>query len=175
MHDTGTRKQSSAMHEAAHGGGRCRDNRGIVLILSLLVMLVLSVLGTAFLLLSGTEMNISRNSQIVTQAFYAAEAGIDAAINLLPNTGQINPTTLVVANNANVMFQTGPPGAPAPILGLGPNPNPPAGFNLANFSFNMFQVDVSGMVVVPPANVQVAVTQLQVGATVGTPLAGTSY
>ena len=169
MRDTRTRKQNSAMHEATHGCERCRDDRGIVLILALLVMLVLSVLGSAFLFLSGTEINISRNSQIVTQAFYAAEAGLDSAINLLPGTNAI-PQTALGVNNA--VFQTGPPppAAPAPPLALGPNPNPPAGFNLANYAFNMFQVDVSGTVLVPRSDVQ-----LRVGATVGTPLAGTSY
>jgi type II secretory pathway pseudopilin PulG len=157
------------MSEPAHGVPLLRNDRGIVLILTLMVIMVLSVLATAFLFLSGTEINISRNSQVVTQAFYAAEAGIDTAINQLPNTTAINQTALGV-NNA--VFQTGPPppAPPAPAVALGPNPSPPAGFNLANFSFNMYQVDVSGTVLVPRSDMQ-----LRVGATVGTPMAGTSY
>jgi type II secretory pathway pseudopilin PulG len=157
------------MSEPAHGVPLLRNDRGIVLILTLMVIMVLSVLATAFLFLSGTEINISRNSQVVTQAFYAAEAGIDTAINQLPNTTAINQTALGV-NNA--VFQTGPPppAPPAPAVALGPNPSPPAGFNLANFSFNMYQIDVSGTVLVPRSDMQ-----LRVGATVGTPMAGTSY
>lgn len=157
------------MSEPAHGVPLLRNDRGIVLILTLMVIMVLSVLATAFLFLSGTEINISRNSQVVTQAFYAAEAGIDTAINQLPNTTAINQTPLGV-NNA--VFQTGPPppAPPAPAVALGPNPSPPAGFNLANFSFNMYQIDVSGTVLVPRSDMQ-----LRVGATVGTPMAGTSY
>ena len=164
-----TRKQNSTTSDPARGFELPRDDRGIVLILVLMVIMVLSVMATSFLFLSGTEVNISRNSQVVTQAFYAAEAGIDTAINQLPNTTAINQTALGV-NNA--VFQTGPPppAAPAPVVELGPNPSPPEGFNLANFSFNMYQIDVSGTVLVPRSDMQ-----LRVGATIGTPLAGTSY
>lgn len=146
-----------------------RDDRGIVLAIALMVMLVLSILGTTFLTLSSTETTISRNSQVAAQAFYAAEAGIDTVLNLLPITNLIDSTP-VEANTPNVVFHTGPPGAPAPPVSLGPSPVVPAGFNLANFSFNMYQIDVTGRVLMPRSDVQ-----LQVGATMGSPLAGTSY
>ncbi len=162
--DTPRRNGGPAVSEAVHGWELLRADRGIVLVLALLVMLILSALGSVFLFLSGNETLISRNSVIVTQAFYAAEAGIDTAINQLPNTDDIGLTTL--GNNAQ--FQTGPP-LPG-ILPMGPNPNPPAGFNLANFSFNMYRVDVTGTVTFPSSTVA-----LRVGATIGTPMAGTSY
>lgn len=147
--------------------GPLDDERGIVLIVSLLVLMVLSLLGSVFLLLSGTEVTISRNSQVATQGFYAAEAGIETALNNLPGTAAIPQTGL----GASAVFQTGPPPpAAAPIKELGPSPNPPAGFNIASFSFNMYQIDVTGTVLVPLSN-----TQLRVGATLGTPLTGTSY
>ncbi len=167
---TRTQKQSSTVSDAAQGLGLIRGDRGMVLVLALLVMLVLSALGSAFLLLSGNETLISRNSQVVTQAFFAAEAGIDTALTNLPNTAAI-PQTLL-GPNGNVMFQSGPPtpAAPAPVVPLGTNPSPPAGFNLANYSFNMFQIDVSGTVLFPRSDVQ-----LRVGSTIGTPMAGTSY
>lgn len=154
---------------AVRGRTERRDDRGIVLILALLVMLILSVLGTAFLALSSTETTISRNSRIVAQAFYAAEAGVDTVLNLLPLTNQINSTP-VEPNTPNVVFQTGPPGAPAPPVLLGPSPNVPAGFNLANFSFNMYQIDITGTVLLPRSDVH-----LQVGATMGSALSATSY
>lgn len=175
-----TRKQNSTTSDPARGFELPRDDRGIVLILVLMVIMVLSVMATSFLFLSGTEVNISRNSQVVTQSFYAAEAGIDTAINQLPNTNGINQTPLGV-NNA--VFQTGPPPPPAPapplpgtpVVVLGPNPSPPAGFNLASYAFNMYQVDVSGTVLWPVSGLPRSDMQLRVGATIGTPLAGTSY
>ena len=169
------RKQSSATSEAAHGLELLRDDRGIVLILALLVMLVLSALGGAFLFLSGNETLISRNSQVVTQAFFAAEAGIDTALINLPNTAAI-PETPLDPNN-DVVFQTGPPGGPGTIFELGTNPSPPAGFNLANYSFNMYRVGVSGIVRWPGPVPRIirSVAQLEVGSTIGSPQAGTSY
>ena len=50
--------------------------RGIVLILSLLVMTVLSILGLAFLATARTEDAIAVNYRNHTAAFYAAEAGL---------------------------------------------------------------------------------------------------
>ncbi len=156
------------MSEPAHGVPLLRNDRGIVLILVLMVIMVLSVMATSFLFLSGTEVNISRNSQVVTQSFYAAEAGIDTAINQLPNTNGIDQTPLGV-NNA--VFQTGPPPPPAPapplpgtpVVALGPNPSPPAGYNPATISFNGFRVDVTGSVTFPSSSVG-----LEVGACIGT-------
>jgi hypothetical protein len=156
---------SAAQREAVHGQRGAPDDRGIVLVLALLVMLVLSVMGTAFLALSGTETAISRNSQVVAQAFYAAEAGIDTAISLLPSLNSIPQTPVDPNGNANVVFQT-----PAAPVGLGPSPVPIAGYNLANYSFNMFQINVTGTVILPRSDVR-----LQVGTTLGSPLAGTSY
>lgn len=173
------RKQSSATSEAAHGLELLRDDRGIVLILALLVMLVLSALGGAFLFLSGNETLISRNSQVVAQAFFAAEAGIDTALITLPNTAAIPQTVLGINNN--VAFQTGNPDIDGlggkPAAEFGTNPSPPAGFNLANYSFNMFQIDVSGTVTFPGSGIRASIVQLRVGSTIGTAGggSGTSY
>ncbi len=176
---TRTRKQSSAVSDAAQELGLVRNDRGIVLVLALLVMLVLSALGSAFLFLSGTETLISHNSQVVAQAFFAAEAGIETALNTLPNTAAIPQTGLDNNIPPNVVFQTGNPdtdglgGAPATVLGA--SPTPPSGYNVANFSFNMFRVDVSGTVTFPGSGIRASIVQLRMGATVGSPLAGTGY
>lgn len=163
---------SIRLSEAPGRWGPLHDERGIVLIISLLVLMVLSILGSVFLLLSGSEVTISRNSQVVTQAFYAAEAGIETALNNLPGTAAIAPPDPRATLANNVVFQTGPPppAAATPIKELGPSPNRPAGYNLASFSFNMYEIDVTGTVLVPLSN-----TQLRLGATLGTPLAGSSY
>ncbi|MBW8058457.1 MAG: hypothetical protein FVQ86_10660 [candidate division NC10 bacterium] len=56
------------------------EQRGIVLILSLLVMTVLSVLGLAFLATARTENTVASNYRNHTAAFYAAEAGLESGV-----------------------------------------------------------------------------------------------
>ncbi|MFQ5658266.1 MAG: PilX N-terminal domain-containing pilus assembly protein, partial [Candidatus Methylomirabilales bacterium] len=56
------------------------EERGVVLILSLLVMTVLSVLGLAFLATARTEDTIASNYRNHTAAFYAAEAGLESQV-----------------------------------------------------------------------------------------------
>lgn len=62
-----------------------RGERGIVLILSLMLMAILSLLGVIFLTTSLTESNISRNGVLSAQAFYVAEAGAHRAYAYLRN------------------------------------------------------------------------------------------
>ncbi len=175
--DTPRRNRGSAMSNAVSGWELLRADRGIVLVLALLVMLVLSVLGSAFLFLSGTETMISRNSTVVTQAFYAAEAGVETALNQIPTTDAI---ASAVDPNGNIVFQTGqlqmglPPPPPPPIGVLGASPSPPVGYNLASFSFNMYRIDVSGAVLWP-SGLPRSIVALEVGTTLGAPLAATGY
>jgi hypothetical protein len=73
------------------------DQRGIILVVVLLVIIVLGLLGSAFLTMSSTEDQISRNDQDVVQALYVAEAGVQSTLNQLnldpaaasPQTGTI--------------------------------------------------------------------------------------
>ena len=56
-----------------------RNNTGFVLIAALMVMLVLSILGPAFLTLSLTEIQIAFNDRNATRALYVAEMGVERA------------------------------------------------------------------------------------------------
>ena len=154
------RRKSTKVTETANLWRPLYEDRGVAIIVSLLVLVVLSLLGSVFLLVSRTESNIAANSRVATQAFYAAEAGIETALNQLPGTGAIAQTSLT----NNIAFSV------PPIVELGTSPNLPAGFNLANYSFNMYQITVSGTVVLPPSNMQ-----LQLGATQGAPFARSGY
>ncbi|MGH7425972.1 MAG: PilX N-terminal domain-containing pilus assembly protein, partial [Candidatus Methylomirabilales bacterium] len=64
-------------------GQGIREQRGIVLIVSLLVLTVLSVLGLAFLATARTEDTIAANYRNHTAAFYAAEAGVESGVSSL--------------------------------------------------------------------------------------------
>ena len=59
----------------AHAFKVLKQERGIVLILTMLVMVVMSILGLAFLTTAKTEDTIAANYRNHTAAFYAAEGG----------------------------------------------------------------------------------------------------
>jgi len=63
-----------------------RNERGIVLVLSLLVMTILSIMGLAFLGTAITESNISTNYRDHTKAFFIAEGGTERARQVLVTT-----------------------------------------------------------------------------------------
>lgn len=56
-----------------------KNNKGFVLVAALMVMLVLSILGPAFLTLSLTETQIAFNDRNATRALYVAEMGVERA------------------------------------------------------------------------------------------------
>ncbi len=73
-------------------GQGIREERGVVLIVALLVLAVLSVLGLAFLTTARTEDTIAANYRNHTAAFYAAEAGTESGIATLKALLRGNPT-----------------------------------------------------------------------------------
>ena len=57
-----------------------KQERGAVLVISLLVMTVLLVQGLVFLAIANTEDTIASNFRNYTQAFYTAEAGLESGL-----------------------------------------------------------------------------------------------
>lgn len=96
-----------------------REERGAVLVISLLVMMLLVVQGLAFLATARTEGTIASNFSSQTQTFYAAEAGLESglvdlrtvlATTLNPTDAQlalIAPPALTDPNYTFSMFQIG--------------------------------------------------------------------
>ncbi len=83
--------------------GRLRtDQHGMILVVTLLMVTMLGMLGSAFLTTSGTEHQIAKNDQELIQALYVAEGGLQAALNSLnlgltpPTTGTIGPGQFTV-------------------------------------------------------------------------------
>jgi len=70
-----------------------KEQRGVVLVVALLVLTVLSVLGLAFLTTARTEDTIAANYRNHTATFYAAEAGIESGVASLKATLAANPNT----------------------------------------------------------------------------------
>jgi hypothetical protein len=72
------------------------QNRGIALILALLILSFLSIIGGALLTTSTIDIWISDNYKTSTQSLYVAEAGIDHAREMLRDSTS-TPTQLLIA------------------------------------------------------------------------------
>src|SRR2546426_12480732 len=67
-----------------------RNERGVALILAIMVLLCLTGLVLSYLSVSALEPQISRNISDGTRLRYLAEAGIERGYNLLTKTGGWN-------------------------------------------------------------------------------------
>ncbi len=56
---------------------RWGNERGAALIIALLALMILSILGSVFLLISKTELDLSYNQRDLTRALYIADAGLE--------------------------------------------------------------------------------------------------
>ncbi len=101
-------RASRGMHAAGHEGGSA-------LVIALLILTVLSLLGLAMLGLAVTEGNISTNWRDQTQAFYAADAGVESGMVSLrallaatssPTNAQLAALAAPVLSDASFSFTT---------------------------------------------------------------------
>jgi Tfp pilus assembly protein PilX len=81
--------------------------RGIALILALLVLSFLTILGTALLTTATIDIWISDNYKNATQSLYAAEAGIDDARELLRTDGRTLTALLTACAGPDHVLLTG--------------------------------------------------------------------
>jgi Tfp pilus assembly protein PilX len=79
---------------------RVGDERGVALILALMILLTLTALVLAFVAVSGLEPQIARNHSDSTRARYLAEAGIEMAYNWLNSNVDATYSYSTALNNA---------------------------------------------------------------------------
>ncbi len=115
--------------------------KGAALIIALLMLLVLTLIGISSISTTIFDTAISGNERVRTDAFYAAEAGIQVAINQIPdNTNPIPRTEL----KEDSFYWSGGPydeGSPKNLKNLGPCPM--AGFD-SSWGFERFQLNTTG-------------------------------
>lgn len=80
--------------------------RGIALVLALFLMTALSVLGASLMFLSQTETYASMNYRMMSQARYAAEAGVNKAANYLLDSTQYTAPTATGGVDPLVNYNT---------------------------------------------------------------------
>lgn len=67
------------------------NQRGVALVVAVLVMIIATFLGIAAVMTSDIEIRISGNQRCSEKAFYAADAGVDAGLAWLLNLGPVPP------------------------------------------------------------------------------------
>src|SRR5439155_21933570 len=62
---------------------RARKEQGLALVIAMFALVIMSVIGLSIALTAGLEVRSSRNELLANQAFYAAEAGLQDALNVV--------------------------------------------------------------------------------------------
>jgi Tfp pilus assembly protein PilX len=73
---------------------RVRDEKGIILIVALLLLLALTIIGISSINTTSFESVISGNERLSNAAFYASEAGVQLGMNQVPETTPVSKTTI---------------------------------------------------------------------------------
>src|SRR5262252_3692084 len=89
-----------------------KNQKGVALILTLILLAVLSVMAVSLLFMAQAETWSGMNYRLMTQARYGAEAGVHKAANFLQSTSYTPPTNAQIASNftttsSPVLYGTG--------------------------------------------------------------------
>jgi hypothetical protein len=117
-----------------------REKKGIAIIIALLMLLVLTLIGISSITTTNFETNLSGNDRLNTDAFYAAEAGIQVGVNQIPDTNPIQKTELK-KDSYYWSGRANDKGDPKSLKSLGLHPM--AGFD-SSWAFKRFQVNSTG-------------------------------
>ena len=130
------------------------NQSGAALVVALIMMIVLTLIGLASIFTSTFEVKISGNKRCSTNAFYAADSGLQVVLarveNFNPNSynadthkynpftdaNNINPTSAQVTNTFHDTQQGAPRGY---------------GFSAINFEFEHFTIESTGQTCSAPA------------------------
>jgi hypothetical protein len=140
------------------------NEKGVALIIVLLMLLILTLIGISAISTTTFETNISGNERVGTDAFYASEAGIQIGLNQLPDTKPI-PVTAIGTDSSCWSGSPQDKSSPQSLKSLGLYPKP--GFDVS-WSFKRLQVNTTGMSFK-------AMKELEVQARFGPFGAGTQY
>jgi Tfp pilus assembly protein PilX len=80
---------------------RNKNEKGAVLVIGLLLILVLTILGMGAMLTTGMELKIARNDRSAKRVFYVTEAGTEDARSRLQSVGSTSPISDNQPTNAN--------------------------------------------------------------------------
>src|SRR5215467_9419290 len=114
-----------------------KNQKGVALILTLILLAVLSVMAVSLLFMARAETWSGMNYRIMTQARYGAEAGINKAANFLQGASYTAPTSAQITTNftttSSPVQYSGAPAALSANSSLGSN-NYPISSDTTNFA-----------------------------------------
>lgn len=114
-----------------------KNQKGVALILTLILLAVLSVMAVSLLFMAQAETWSGMNYRLMTQARYGAEAGVQKAANFIQSTSYTAPTAAQITANFNVssspVLYNGQPAGLSTNTSLGAN-NYPISSDTTNFS-----------------------------------------
>jgi hypothetical protein len=84
----------------------CRSERGAVLVVTLMAMLLLSAIGAALVLATSTDVQVAANAGAATEAFYAADAVFERTLAELRTAPDF---TAILDGSVGSGFVDGPP------------------------------------------------------------------
>ena len=124
------------------------DERGVVLVIAVLIMITATLLGIAAMMTSDIEVRMSGNQRSMEVALYAAEGGIDNGLNWLASSGAAKPddsrlptmretTDVPDPDNPNIHSQYY-------IGDLHHYKNPPKGWDITKFKRYYYQIYSTG-------------------------------
>ena len=137
-----------------------RDERGVAMISVLLVMVLLILLAVGAIEISEQEMKAGGRSRAAGNILYAAEAGVDFALNRLRPPRDLSAFSFTVEGDITVQSRSRDDSSAQPIAtgGIG---QPPDGYSInvgSGFVNETFQVNVTaGGVAKPSAEIEVKV------------------
>ena len=131
------------------GGDILRSEKGLALIIALLALLILTLIGISSISTTTFETSISGNERVGTDAFYAAEAGIQIGLNQLPDVKAIPVTPIVKDSYSSCRSGSLRDNGAKDLKSLGPYPKP--GFD-SSWGFKRYQVNATGSWSVDPSS-----------------------
>lgn len=140
------------------------EDKGIVLVIALLMLLVLTLLGISSVSSSIFETKISGNDRFGADAFYAAEAGVHVGLDQLPSA---DPIVRTKVGEESYFWSGGPndKSSPKGLQSFGLDQK--SGYD-ASWAFKRYQVNASG-------ESFGAAREVEVQASMGPFSAGTEY
>lgn len=145
-------KKESRLRQSNRLGEALRSERGVSLVVVIMLMVIILAITGAGLLFSSIDLRVSGNYRVGTQAFYAADTGasagfakivMDPTISTAPFSGTLNSGSLTYCSGTPTTSNNCTNPQPLTVT-----PITVPGFSLGagtGYSFYLYQIDATGV------------------------------